>query len=80
MLQCGQAQRYILSVVQNAEKRFYVQESPQEWSDQETLLLLEGMEMYGENWAEIAEHVGTRSQVQSTDLDAFSVMLGSCNV
>ena len=40
-----------------------MQESPQDWSDQETLLLLEGMEMYGENWAEIAEHVGTRSQV-----------------
>ena len=39
------------------------QESPQDWSDQETLLLLEGMEMYGESWAEIAEHVGTRSQV-----------------
>ena len=41
------------------------QESPQDWSDQETLLLLEGMEMYGENWAEIAEHVGTRSQVRT---------------
>jgi hypothetical protein len=39
------------------------QENPQEWSDQETLLLLEGLELYGDNWAEIAEHVGTRSQV-----------------
>ena len=49
------------------------QESPQDWSDQETLLLLEGMEMYGENWAEIAEHVGTRSQVllQSSLLGHF---------
>ena len=40
------------------------QESPGDWSDQETLLLLEGLELYGDNWAEIAEHVGTRSQVR----------------
>ncbi|KAG2493874.1 hypothetical protein HYH03_007812 [Edaphochlamys debaryana] len=33
------------------------------WSQQETLLLLEGLEMYGDNWAEVAEHVGTKSQV-----------------
>ena len=47
----------------DSQKCCQLQESPQDWSDQETLLLLEGMEMYGENWAEIAEHVGTRSQV-----------------
>ena len=50
-------------ITAEVQKSYYVQESPQDWSDQETLLLLEGMEMYGENWAEIAEHVGTRSQV-----------------
>lgn len=33
------------------------------WSDQETLLLLEALELYGERWAEVAEHVGTKSQV-----------------
>ena len=34
------------------------------WSDQETLLLLEAMEIYGENWNEIAEHVKTKSKAQ----------------
>ena len=36
----------------------------QGWSDQELLLLLEGVELYGDNWADIAEHVGTKSQVR----------------
>lgn len=35
-----------------------------DWSDQETLLLLEGIEMYDEDWIKIAEHVGTRSKEQ----------------
>ncbi|XVF64511.1 hypothetical protein PTKIN_Ptkin09bG0175300 [Pterospermum kingtungense] len=34
------------------------------WSDQETLLLLEALEIYSENWNEIAEHVGTKSKAQ----------------
>ncbi|XP_038698544.1 SWI/SNF complex subunit SWI3C-like isoform X2 [Tripterygium wilfordii] len=34
------------------------------WSDQETLLLLEAVEIYSENWNEIAEHVGTKSKSQ----------------
>ncbi|KAL5559657.1 hypothetical protein UlMin_035868 [Ulmus minor] len=34
------------------------------WTDQETLLLLEAMELYNENWNEIAEHVGTKSKAQ----------------
>ncbi|KAK1404106.1 SWI/SNF complex subunit SWI3C [Heracleum sosnowskyi] len=34
------------------------------WSDQETLLLLEAMEVYGENWNDIAEHVKTKSKAQ----------------
>ncbi|KAJ3205930.1 hypothetical protein HDU67_008559 [Dinochytrium kinnereticum] len=34
------------------------------WSDQEMLLLLEGLEMFGENWERIAEHVGTRTKDQ----------------
>ena len=28
---------------------------------QETLLLLEGLEMYSDKWTEVAEHVGTKS-------------------
>jgi SWI/SNF related-matrix-associated actin-dependent regulator of chromatin subfamily C len=34
------------------------------WTDQETLLLLEALELYKENWNEIAEHVGTKSKAQ----------------
>lgn len=34
------------------------------WTDHETLLLLEALEMYGDNWNEIAEHVGTKSKSQ----------------
>lgn len=32
------------------------------WSDQETLLLLEGIEMYEDDWDSIAYHVGTRNK------------------
>ena len=35
-----------------------------DWSDQETLLLLEGVEMYDDEWQSVAEHVGTRSKEQ----------------
>lgn len=35
-----------------------------EWSDQETLLLLEGVEMYDDDWQAVCEHVGTRSKEQ----------------
>lgn len=34
------------------------------WTNQETLLLLEAMELYNENWIEIADHVGTKSKAQ----------------
>lgn len=34
------------------------------WTDQETLLLLEGLELYNENWNQIADHVGTRTREQ----------------
>lgn len=34
------------------------------WTDQETFLLLEAIELYNENWNEIAEHVGTKSKAQ----------------
>lgn len=35
-----------------------------DWSDQEILLLLEGVEMYDDDWSAIEEHVGTRSAQQ----------------
>ncbi|KAF4356521.1 hypothetical protein G4B88_001069, partial [Cannabis sativa] len=34
------------------------------WTDQETLLLLEAVEMYNENWKLIADHVGAKSKTQ----------------
>lgn len=34
------------------------------WTDQETLLLLEALELYKENWNEIAEHVATKTKDQ----------------
>lgn len=34
------------------------------WTDQETLLLLEAIELYNENWNEITEHVGSKSKAQ----------------
>lgn len=35
-----------------------------DWSDRETLLLLEGLEMYSEDWQEISAHVGSRTKEQ----------------
>lgn len=32
------------------------------WTDQETLLLLEGLEMFKDDWAKVAAHVSTRKQ------------------
>ena len=34
------------------------------WSDHETLLLLEALEIHGDNWAEVSEFVGTKSKAQ----------------
>lgn len=33
-----------------------------EWNDQETLLLLEALEMYKDDWNKVCEHVGSRTQ------------------
>lgn len=38
------------------------QHSP--WTDQETLLLLEGLEMFNDDWNRVADHVGTRTREQ----------------
>eukprot|EP00775_Hariotina_reticulata_P005697 gene5697-5935_t len=38
------------------------QPSSDDWRPEETMLLLEGLELYKEDWAAIAAHVGTRSQ------------------
>ncbi|XP_050511747.1 SWI/SNF complex subunit SMARCC2-like [Diabrotica virgifera virgifera] len=33
-----------------------------DWTDQETLLLLEGLEMYKNDWNKVSDHVGSRTQ------------------
>ena len=33
-----------------------------DWTDQETLLLLEGLEMFKDDWNKVAEHIGSRTQ------------------
>jgi len=35
-----------------------------EWTDQETLLLLEGLDMYDDDWSKVADHVKTKTQDQ----------------
>ncbi|GAA5849503.1 hypothetical protein JCM3766R1_000212 [Sporobolomyces carnicolor] len=35
-----------------------------DWTDQETLLLLEGIEMYADDWDQISDHVATRTKEQ----------------
>ncbi|KAJ3001688.1 hypothetical protein HKX48_002763, partial [Thoreauomyces humboldtii] len=35
-----------------------------EWSEQETLLLLEGIELFEEDWSKVSDHVGTRTRDQ----------------
>ncbi|EGN92851.1 hypothetical protein SERLA73DRAFT_190409 [Serpula lacrymans var. lacrymans S7.3] len=38
--------------------------SDDDWTDQEVLLLLEGIEMYDDDWNQIEDHVGTRTAQQ----------------
>ncbi|KAI1320348.1 hypothetical protein EDD11_001149 [Mortierella claussenii] len=40
------------------------QSTDEPWTDQETLLLLEGLELYDEDWNQVSEHVGTRDREQ----------------
>lgn len=50
-----------------------------DWNADEEILLLEGIEMYGMgNWAEIAEHVGTKSKVQCIDHYMTAYINSSC--
>merc|ERR1719273_1020818 len=43
-------------------KKGVVGTAAREWTDQETLLLLEGLEMFKDDWNKICEHVGSRTQ------------------
>jgi len=39
-----------------------VPKEEEDWTDAEALLLLEGIEMYDDDWVAVSEHVGTRSR------------------
>ncbi|KAH3670531.1 hypothetical protein OGAPHI_001046 [Ogataea philodendri] len=45
-------------------EKTYNQSDARPWTDQETLLLLEAIEMYHEDWTSISGHVGSRSKEQ----------------
>nr|WLQ69508.1 MYB protein [Zingiber officinale] len=50
-----------------------------DWNADEEILLLEGIEMYGlGNWAEVAEHVGTKSKAQCIDHYTTSYLNSPC--
>ncbi|KAK9477949.1 hypothetical protein V1514DRAFT_352788 [Lipomyces japonicus] len=46
------------------ETDYLAADRDREWTEQETLLLLEGLELYDEDWNAIAEHVSTRTREQ----------------
>ncbi|ORX49036.1 hypothetical protein BCR36DRAFT_354265 [Piromyces finnis] len=41
-----------------------LKDTENEWTDQETLLLLEGLDMYDDDWSKVADHVKTKTQDQ----------------
>ncbi|KAG0486969.1 hypothetical protein HPP92_009064 [Vanilla planifolia] len=53
-----------LDFVRMDSKKDLIDSDVDSWTDQETLLLLEAIEKFKDNWNEIAEHVGTKSKAQ----------------
>lgn len=56
-----------LKMDQYAKKNAYLKHRAaatvsREWTEQETLLLLEALEMYKDDWNKVCEHVGSRTQ------------------
>merc|ERR1712038_153299 len=45
-----------------ALKRSTAATASRDWTEQETLLLLEGLEMFKDDWNKVCEHVGSRTQ------------------
>ncbi len=45
-----------------ALKRSTAAIASRDWTDQETLLLLEGLELFKDDWNKVSEHVGSRTQ------------------
>lgn len=48
--------------LENEQYQGMIRDKEAPWSDQETLLLLEGLELFDEDWNQVADHVGTRSR------------------
>lgn len=46
------------------DDQHFKQNAEATWSDQESLLLLEALELHDDNWDKIAEHVGSRTREQ----------------
>ena len=46
---------------ENGDKENDAEKEAFMWSDQETLLMLEGLETHGENWSDVAAHVGSKT-------------------
>nr|XP_043606317.1 SWI/SNF complex subunit SWI3C isoform X2 [Erigeron canadensis] len=53
-----------LDFIKVDSSKYYGDLEADSWTNQETLLLLEALELFNENWTEIAEHVGTKSKAQ----------------
>ncbi|CAH9094442.1 unnamed protein product [Cuscuta epithymum] len=53
-----------LDFVKVSSMKDYGDQDGETWTDQETLLLLEGVQLYNEKWVQIAEHVGSKSKAQ----------------
>ncbi|KAL7128351.1 hypothetical protein ABFS83_14G310500 [Erythranthe nasuta] len=54
----------MLDFVKESSMKLFGDVDGDSWTDQETLLLLEGMQLYNENWNKVAEHVGSKSKAQ----------------
>lgn len=51
-----------LKIDQYSKQGMKTKGTSREWTQQETLLLLEGLEMFKDDWNQVADHVATRTQ------------------
>ncbi|KAK2514047.1 Smarcc1 [Columba guinea] len=52
----------VLDLISLAKAKSKGASAGREWTEQETLLLLEALEMYKDDWNKVSEHVGSRTQ------------------
>lgn len=67
LLKNGFNDNFGLKVDQYAKKNSFFKSKAaanlsREWTEQETLLLLEGLELYKDDWNKVCEHIGSRTQ------------------